>query len=79
MNSDELISLFTNVGFPVAICFVLLRYMLQTMGDKLDKLDHSLNRLAKIILDLDSKSKGKYEEIEKSGVNHVERKNTNTP
>ncbi|MBT2289682.1 hypothetical protein J7E73_11155 [Paenibacillus albidus] len=78
MDVEELISLFANVGFPVAICFVLLRYMLQTMGDKLDKLDNSLNRLAKVIRDLDSKSKVKYEEG-KSGVSLKERNNTNFP
>ncbi|MNW61136.1 YvrJ protein family protein [compost metagenome] len=73
MNIDELISLLTNVGFPAAICFILLRYMLQTMGDKLDKLDNSLNRLTKVIRELDSKSKGKYEKLDKFGDSQKEK------
>ncbi|WP_151733464.1 hypothetical protein [Paenibacillus tengchongensis] len=75
MNADELISLFTNVGFPVAICFVLLRYLMETMGDKLDKLDNSLNRLSKVIREMDSKSRVKHEEVERSGATHKEKEN----
>ncbi|MNC62992.1 hypothetical protein D3C75_1130780 [compost metagenome] len=52
--------------------------MLQTMGDKLDKLDNSLNRLTKVIRELDSKRKGKYEELDKIGDSQKEKKNSNS-
>lgn len=78
MSIDEFISLATNVGFPVAVCFILLRYMLQTMGEKLDKLDNSLNRLTKVIRELDSKSKGKNEYSSKVGVVSEEEREKNS-
>lgn len=49
VQSADVIALITNVGFPVTICFMLLRYVLQTMGEKLDKLDNSINTLIQII------------------------------
>ncbi|MFD2115139.1 hypothetical protein ACFSTH_05895 [Paenibacillus yanchengensis] len=49
MSIDSIISLLTNVGFPVTLSFVLIRYVLQTMGEKLDKLDVSLQELTKAI------------------------------
>ncbi|MFD1903208.1 hypothetical protein ACFSQ7_02240 [Paenibacillus rhizoplanae] len=76
MNIDDLSSLFTNVGFPIAICFILLRYMLQTMGNKLDKLDNSLNRLTKVIRELDAKHKVRNEEF--VGDSPKEKKTTNS-
>lgn len=52
MNAEEIISLIANVGFPVSLCFVLIRYILQTLGEKLDKLDRSVNQLNLTIKDL---------------------------
>lgn len=49
MEITDMISLVTNVGFPVTLCFILIRYILQTIGEKLDKLDISLNQLTEII------------------------------
>ncbi|MNH42850.1 hypothetical protein D3C79_1046360 [compost metagenome] len=49
MNATDIISLITNVGFPVTLCFILIRYVLQTIGEKLDNLDASLNQLAQAI------------------------------
>lgn len=49
MEITDMISLVTNVGFPVTLCFILIRYILQTIGEKLDKLDISLNQLAETI------------------------------
>lgn len=44
-----MISLITNVGFPVTLCIILIRYVLQTIGEKLDHLDNSLKSLAEAI------------------------------
>jgi hypothetical protein len=75
---DEVISLVTNMGFPVTICFVLLRYILQTMGERFDKLDNSLNRLTKAIREIDSKNKVKNVDSDKLGDNaQEERKRIN--
>lgn len=49
MEITDMISLVTNVGFPVTLCFILIRYILQTIGEKLDKLDISLNQLSETI------------------------------
>lgn len=49
MEITDMISLVTNVGFPVTLCFILIRYILQTIGEKLDKLDISLNQLTETI------------------------------
>ncbi|GKS14609.1 hypothetical protein YDYSY3_56090 [Paenibacillus chitinolyticus] len=56
LNIENLVTLATNVGFPVTLCFVLLRYVLQTMGEKLDKLDSSLNKLCRLIKEIDSRA-----------------------
>lgn len=49
MQVTDMISLVTNVGFPVTLCFILIRYVLQTIGEKLEKLDISLNQLTQTI------------------------------
>ncbi|MMZ53770.1 YvrJ protein family protein [compost metagenome] len=53
---EEIVYLVTNVGFPVALCFILLRYVLQTIGEKLDRLDKSLNTLTKVIREFEQKA-----------------------
>ncbi|WP_425415423.1 hypothetical protein [Paenibacillus glacialis] len=57
MQITDLISLVTNVGFPVTLCFILIRYVLQTIGEKLDKLDISLNQLAETIQSIERAEK----------------------
>ncbi|MCW3793772.1 hypothetical protein OM416_19450 [Paenibacillus sp. LS1] len=52
MSAEEIISLIANVGFPVSLCVILLRYILQTLGEKLDRLDQSVNQLILTIKDL---------------------------
>jgi len=49
MQTTDIISLVTNIGFPVSLCFILIRYVLQTIGEKLDRLDQSLLQLVKAI------------------------------
>ncbi|MCM3174626.1 hypothetical protein [Paenibacillus sp. MER 99-2] len=57
MQTTDIISLVTNIGFPVTLCFILIRYVLQTIGDKLDRLDHSLSQLVQVIQSNQNKSK----------------------
>lgn len=49
MQVTDIISLVTNVGFPVTLCFILIRYFLQSDVVNLDKLDTSLKRLTQVI------------------------------
>lgn len=56
MSPTDLISLVTNVGFPVTLCFILIRYVLQTIGERLDNLDQSLVQLVKAIQNLPDKT-----------------------
>ncbi len=55
MDLEKVVSLTTNVGFPVALCFILLRYVLQTMAEKLDRLNDSLNKLDETIKEMSTK------------------------
>lgn len=57
MQVTDIISLVTNVGFPVTLCFILIRYVLQTMGEKMEKIDHSLDQLAKEIKAIEHEEK----------------------
>ncbi|WP_128100106.1 MULTISPECIES: hypothetical protein [Paenibacillus] len=57
MQTTDMISLVTNIGFPVTLCFILIRYVLQTIGEKLDRLDQSLSQLVQVIQSNQNKSK----------------------
>ncbi|AIQ32672.1 hypothetical protein P40081_34655 [Paenibacillus sp. FSL P4-0081] len=57
MQVADLISLVTNVGFPVTLCFILIRYVLQTVGEKSDNLDASLKGLTQAIESIRNKEK----------------------
>ncbi|MEK4159397.1 MULTISPECIES: hypothetical protein [Paenibacillus] len=59
MEVTDIISLVTNVGFPVTLCFILVRYVLQNMGEKIDKLDSSLNQLTLAIQSIKQQDKEK--------------------
>lgn len=50
MEVADIVSMIANVGFPVTLCFILIRYMLDTIGEWLDSLDASLKQLAEAIL-----------------------------
>ncbi|MFK4302688.1 hypothetical protein ABH892_002792 [Paenibacillus sp. RC254] len=52
MQMDDALSIITNVGFPAGLCFILLRHILHTMEEKLDKLDLSLHELIEVIKEL---------------------------
>ncbi|WP_165418305.1 hypothetical protein [Cohnella kolymensis] len=45
LTIKDWISLIMNVGFPAVVCLILLRYVLDTMGEKIDKLESSLEQL----------------------------------
>jgi hypothetical protein len=57
MEIADVVSLITNVGFPVTLCFILIRYVLETVGEKLDKLDASLHQLTQAIQTLEGTEK----------------------
>ncbi|CAM3603320.1 MULTISPECIES: hypothetical protein [Saccharibacillus] len=45
MTIEEMLSAVTNVGFPVALSLMLLRYVLKNFEEKFEKLDKSLHEL----------------------------------
>ncbi|MCW3795403.1 hypothetical protein OM416_27730 [Paenibacillus sp. LS1] len=49
MEVVDVVTLLTNVGFPVTLCFILIRYMLDNIGERLDNLDNSLKKLSDAI------------------------------
>ncbi|MCM3785021.1 hypothetical protein M3231_18785 [Neobacillus mesonae] len=57
INLEEIINLVTNIGFPMAVCVILLRYILSTIGTRLDKLDSSITKLTKTVRDMDAEAK----------------------
>lgn len=57
MEITDMISLVTNVGFPVTLCFILIRYILQTMEEKFDKLEHTLEQLIQKVQSIDRTEK----------------------
>ncbi|TDL50360.1 hypothetical protein E2R60_22770 [Paenibacillus dendritiformis] len=59
MEVTDVISLVTNVGFPVTLCFILIRYVLQTIGEKLERLDNSLLQLVKAIQSMQDRERKK--------------------
>lgn len=56
MTIEEMLSAVTNVGFPVALSLVLLRYVLKNFEEKFEKLEKSLQELNASIRDNKSDS-----------------------
>ncbi|AIQ62784.1 hypothetical protein PSTEL_06390 [Paenibacillus stellifer] len=52
MEITDIVSLIANVGFPVTLCVILVRYVLQTMEEKLEQLDVSIKQLTLVIQSL---------------------------
>ncbi|MBY9081146.1 hypothetical protein KIH86_23640 [Paenibacillus sp. HN-1] len=52
MEISDIVSLIANVGFPVTLCVILVRYVLQTMEEKLEQLDVSIKQLILVIQSL---------------------------
>ncbi|EOS55712.1 MULTISPECIES: hypothetical protein [Paenibacillus] len=53
MQVADIVSLVANVGFPVTLCFILIKYVLQTVGDKLGNIEASLQALSEEVQRLD--------------------------
>lgn len=70
MRIEDIVFLAANFGFPVAMCFILLRYILQSIGEKFDKLDNSLNRLTKLLREMEAKNRQHEVHISKSEHSH---------
>lgn len=49
MEVVDIVTLITNVGFPVTLCFILVRYVLDTIGERLARHDDSLKELSEAI------------------------------
>jgi len=56
MEVADIVSMIANVGFPVTLCFILIRYVLDTIGERLDSLDASLKQLADAIQSVQRKN-----------------------
>ncbi|WMT41926.1 hypothetical protein RE628_05645 [Paenibacillus sp. D2_2] len=55
MQVADIISLVANVGFPVTLCFILIKYVLQNVNDKLNNMNNVLQVLSQEIKSLDEK------------------------
>lgn len=53
MQVADIVSLVANVGFPVTLCFILIKYVLQTVGNKLGNIEASLQALSEEVQRLD--------------------------
>lgn len=56
MQVTDIINLVTNVGFPVTLSFILIKYVLQTMGEKLDRMEDTLQTLSQQIKELEDRT-----------------------
>lgn len=55
MQVADIVSLVANVGFPVTLCFILIKYVLQNVNDKLNSMDNVLQLLSRELKRLDEK------------------------
>ncbi|MNN11033.1 hypothetical protein D3C81_1239730 [compost metagenome] len=53
MQVTDIVSMVANVGFPVTLCFILIKYVLQNVDEKLSKMEDSLHNLSQEIQRLD--------------------------
>lgn len=49
MDPQSVTNLVTNVGFPVALCFILLKYVLQNMERQFTQLDATVKELTSAV------------------------------
>ncbi|AZK48480.1 hypothetical protein [Paenibacillus lentus] len=56
MQVADMVTLITNVGFPVTLSFILIKYVLQTMGEKLDKMDATIHLLSQQVKSIESRT-----------------------
>ncbi|WP_055109304.1 hypothetical protein [Paenibacillus ihumii] len=54
MQVADMVTLITNVGFPVTLSFILIKYLLQTMGEKLDKMDDTIQLLTQQVKSIEA-------------------------
>ncbi|MFD3260777.1 hypothetical protein ACE3MQ_19470 [Paenibacillus lentus] len=54
MQVSDMVTLITNVGFPVTLSFILIKYVLQTMGEKLDKMDDTIHLLSQQVKNIEA-------------------------
>ncbi|MFB5678467.1 hypothetical protein ACE3NQ_23725 [Paenibacillus terreus] len=56
-NIEAVAKFFTEVGFPAALCLILLRYVLLTIGGRLDRLDASVKQLTRVLKHVEQEQK----------------------
>ncbi|WP_348624193.1 hypothetical protein ABFT51_02515 [Paenibacillus peoriae] len=52
MDTQAIANLLTNVGFPVAMCVILLKYVLQNMEKQFNQLNTAVKELTSAIQNL---------------------------
>ncbi|WP_410771604.1 hypothetical protein [Fontibacillus sp. BL9] len=58
MQVTDIVSMVANVGFPVTLCFILIKYVLQTVGEKLDHMNSTISELTREIKSLEDNNDG---------------------
>ncbi|MFK4474854.1 hypothetical protein ABH897_004622 [Paenibacillus sp. RC73] len=55
LTTEGMIALVTNVGFPVALSLILLKYILVTLSRRLEQLDRSVKQLSRSLKEVEAK------------------------
>lgn len=53
MQVTDIVSLVANLGFPVTLCFILIKYVLHNVDKKLSSMEDALQHVAREIQRLD--------------------------
>ncbi|MDP4095904.1 hypothetical protein OIN60_03745 [Paenibacillus sp. P96] len=56
-SMESVAAFFTEAGFPAALCLILLRYVLLTIGGRLDRLDASVKQLTRAVKNAEQEQK----------------------
>ncbi|GIP56064.1 MULTISPECIES: hypothetical protein [Paenibacillus] len=69
MQVTDIVSMVANVGFPVTLCFILIKYVLQTVGTKLDHMNDKIAALTEEIRSLEDGNDGSGT-VDQNGAKH---------
>ncbi|WP_334073422.1 MULTISPECIES: hypothetical protein [Paenibacillus] len=58
MQVTDIVSMVANVGFPVTLCFILIKYVLETVGKKLDTMNSTIQELSEQVRNLEESIDG---------------------
>ncbi len=51
MQVNDVVSIISNVGFPIAMCLIIMYYMSAKFDATIDKLEESFSQLNKVVQD----------------------------